>query len=126
MVGDAAIDEDHRKLVDVINDLCQAMVERRGRATIGAVLTELAGYVESHFRHEERLMDQTGFPEHEAHRREHIEFIGALANFWFDLELGRNTVVGEVLLWLRRWFTEHVRGTDQRLGAFLLDHAAAA
>ncbi len=47
------IDEQHKKLINMINDLSYAMSKGKGRDVIEAILVGLRDYTVEHFAHEE-------------------------------------------------------------------------
>ena len=55
-VGVKDIDDQHKKLVEIVNKLNDAMVAGHGREVIGPTLNELIRYTQQHFAAEERIM----------------------------------------------------------------------
>lgn len=62
------IDNQHKKLIDLINQLYDAMKAGKGTEVLSTVLTELVEYTAYHFETEERLFLQQGYAEYEAHK----------------------------------------------------------
>ena len=61
-VGIQEIDEQHKVLVGLLNQLHQAIREHHGRATSREILGRLAEYTRTHFLLEESLMRLTHYP----------------------------------------------------------------
>jgi hemerythrin-like metal-binding protein len=111
-------DEEHKKLISLINSLHQAMSAGKGRSVIGPVIQELHNYVGSHFRNEEALMEKTGYPALAAHRGEHQKFVAQAVKFSDELEEGL-AVPMEVIMFLRDWLVNHIQHTDRAYGPHL-------
>ena len=113
------IDDDHRKLVDLLNILNHSLVEGDAPNYIEAVLEELTSCTVWHFRHEERLMlkyEYQGMLEHKSEHQELIECAKALRQRL--LQEGR-AVSTEDIAFLEHWLTGHILGTDMDLGSYL-------
>ena len=61
-VGIPGIDEQHKKLVQMINELHEAMKARKAADVMGKILDELIRYTTTHFGFEEKLMQQQKQP----------------------------------------------------------------
>jgi len=66
-VGIPEIDEQHKKLIDLINSVEQAMKLGQGREMLGNWLRALANYALFHFQAEEAYMQQVSYPQVEEH-----------------------------------------------------------
>ncbi len=77
-VGVPELDDDHKVLIRVINQLAEN-AESDGRpAVLRQCLYALMRYAEYHFGREEEVMNACGFPELSAHREEHQRFIAKI------------------------------------------------
>ena len=70
-VGINSIDEQHKKLVGMVNKLYDAMKEGKAKDILGNLLTELVSYTDSHFKTEEQLFNKYRYAETTAHKSEH-------------------------------------------------------
>jgi hemerythrin-like metal-binding protein len=69
------LDSQHRKIIEIINEL-YAMNERRPpERQLKKVFERLREYIQSHFRDEEELMLKHGYPEYPEQKKEHEAFI---------------------------------------------------
>ncbi len=123
-VGFDEIDEDHKKLVGMVNALSDAVENQDDIAAIGAVLEELLSYTSWHFRHEERLMQTYGDPEFFNHKQEHLDLIAQATTLKTRFDSGDETVPAEMLPFLKEWLTHHILETDAKTGTFLAAKAA--
>lgn len=120
-VGVAQFDEEHKRLVKLLNELHDSMLKGRGRETLGKTLDSLIAYTRSHFANEERLMKQHGFPGYAGHKAEH----DALAKQVLAVQAKQQSGDGgaaltmDVFKFLKDWLTKHIMGSDCSYTAFM-------
>ena len=108
--GISVIDNQHRRIVDYINQLNHA-IESGDRDEIAEVLEELVDYTLSHFAFEEDLMEKAGYPFTNAHKKVHKLFVKRVADFQQRFQLGED--IGRQLhTVLRTWLLNHIRHDD--------------
>jgi hemerythrin len=111
-LGLPEIDEQHKTLFAMINDLWQAVIARDSGDRIKSVLAQLEHYTIRHFTDEELLMRGIAYPNFASHRRAHLEFVNRIAQ-----ERGKHAadeVVGlEILHFLNDWLVEHILTADR-------------
>ncbi len=112
------IDEQHRGLVKLINDLDQSLQEGTAGLLVSNVLQELMRYVKDHFEDEEQFMLRHAFPDLPAHRREHDLFVTRLKDIHANF-LDGDALSSNILDFLKGWLVHHIRGTDQVYVAFI-------
>ena len=124
--GIATIDEQHRQLLGLLSRLFEAMQDGAGNRVLGEIIERLQDYARDHFRVEEELMQQYGFPECEAHHAEHAMFQRKVAKFQEQQRRGdaEGVLSVQAVLFLRNWLTAHIGSVDQSLGAFLVRQEA--
>ena len=118
-VGFEEIDEDHRKLVGIFNELNRAVTAGEAADYIAATLEELINCTAWHFSHEERLMLKHRYDGLEVHKSEHRELVEAARELQAQLMGAGTEMEDDQIVFLERWLTAHILTTDQRLGAFL-------
>ncbi len=114
-----AIDNDHKKLVDLVNQLADAMQAGKGKDVCGKVLNELINYTKTHFAMEERLMTTHLYPKAAEHRAEHTKLLKEVADFKTKFDSGALTVTASLLGFLRDWLVNHICQSDKALAAAL-------
>ncbi len=119
VTGVREADEQHKKLVNLINELYDAMKAGKGKEVIDKALNELVSYANYHFNTEETLMSKYGFPELSAHKKEHENFKAKVKEFLDKKAKGEATLTMEVMTFLKDWLVKHVMGTDKKYGPFL-------
>ena len=119
-VGIEVIDNDHRKLLNLINQFQTAVFYRTGRDFEEQAFNELVDYTRTHFKREEDLMEKHGYPDFEAHREEHRKMI-AQVELWLEKyqSSDREMSLKEAVVHLRDWLINHINGTDQAYSGFL-------
>jgi hemerythrin len=117
--GIAAIDTQHKKLVDLINELHDAMTKGQGNQAMGKIVNELVNYTVTHFTAEERLMKQAGYADFDAHKKIHDDFTAKVREMQKDLASGRKMMSLQVSNFLKDWLSGHILGTDQKYAPVL-------
>lgn len=118
-VGVAEIDGQHKRLVDMINELYDAMRQRKGKAILSQILDEMTEYAAVHFATEERYFVRYFYPETESHRKEHREFKKKVGELRARLEADEIGIAGEVIDFLSTWLKAHIKDSDKKYGPFL-------
>lgn len=114
----AEIDQQHRRLVDMINQLDDAMRQSKGKELLDKILTGLVSYAGSHFRTEERIFDRLGYPETAKHKAEHAAFVKKVSEFKQGFDAGRLGLSMQVMTFLSDWLQHHIKGSDKKYVGF--------
>lgn len=114
-----AIDEQHKGLIDLIEKLHTAMLNRQSRAVMGDILSELVNYTNSHFAYEEELMEKYGYPGFHEHKKHHQQMRHKVLALQDDYGRGKIVVSMQVMDFLKDWLARHILGTDQLYKEFL-------
>jgi methyl-accepting chemotaxis protein len=115
--GVQSIDEQHQELIGMINRLHRACQAGTGKDELGQMMQFLGQYVQTHFRHEEGLMEQHQCPAKAKNKIAHQRFLKTFAKLAADFEAkGASTTV---LLDLRQlvadWLVNHICAVDTKL-----------
>ena len=113
-----AIDEQHKVLIALINQLHVAIIEHHGKTTAREVLDRLAEYTHNHFALEERLMSRSHYPEIAAHRAQHQEMIDQVRTLQHRFYDENKPIAFELLYVLKRWLVHHINESDKRFGLY--------
>lgn len=111
-VGVDAMDREHKRMVEIINDLYGAMRYGKGNEAIGRILDSLVAYTQTHFAHEERFMRETGYAAFEAHQREHGTLTGQVLEIQAKYRAG-SVLSLEVMGFVKEWLVNHIQGSDR-------------
>jgi hemerythrin-like metal-binding protein len=115
------IDEQHRELFRMFNDLLDAMWDGKGKNIIEEKLRFLAGYAVTHFSTEEKYMVNYNFPDYPAHKKLHDDFTTGVVDFLkvYERDGAKTDMLVSVVQDLGTWTREHIRDMDQELGKYL-------
>lgn len=118
-VGVKEIDDQHKKLVAIINELHDAMAVGHGKDIIGKVLDEMVRYTVYHFSTEERLMKIHGYSDHVGHEKEHSDLVNTAAELQTAVHAGTTSLSLTTMHFLKDWLNHHILGSDMKFGHFL-------
>jgi len=120
-VGNEKLDQQHQRLVGLINQLGEAMNTGAERETLMKILNSLAGYTKTHFGEEERLMRERSYPKLAEHHEEHVVLNRQLADFYRDFYMTSRPQTAEVMNFLKGWLYGHILQDDKQYAPFLAD-----
>lgn len=118
-VGHADIDQQHEALFDIVNRLHDSMRAGNSRQEQGNILAFMGNYTAEHFAAEERLMQESEFPELAAHKTEHESLLRQFQELQQKHEAGSMTLSIMVMHFLRDWLSHHIQEVDRRLADHL-------
>ena len=113
------IDQQHRKLVDLINELFTALKSGKGSEVTGQILDSLVDYTQYHFREEEKLMALHSYPDLDRHRELHAELIDKVSDFKRKLADGKVSISSDLFNFLKSWLIFHIKKQDKAYGPHL-------
>ncbi len=125
-VGIQEIDEQHRVLVNLLNQLNDAIQHHHGSVAAQAILGELVDYTKIHFAVEESLMRILGYPGYDDHKALHDQLIDEVKELQEKLATGKKSISFELLHFLKMWLTKHIMDEDQQYGPYFLNKGAVA
>ena len=118
-VGIRQIDDQHKQLITMINDLNDAMLAGKGKDVLMQVLNKLATYCVSHFAVEEKLFDTHAYPETADHKEKHHKMTAKVKALIGEVQSGKSTISIEVMNFLKSWLDKHIMETDQKYAPYL-------
>jgi two-component system cell cycle response regulator len=125
-VGVESIDQDHRRIIDIINQLSEAFEKGSGREVVAGLFDRLEEYASTHFAREERLMEEAGFPGLQEHAAQHKSFAGKIPELRdMLLEAAFPSVALETNLFLYRWLVGHILSDDMAYTQLLYEEGLA-
>ncbi len=120
-VGIQEIDEQHKVLVGLLNELNQAIHEKKGNAIGIQILGRLAEYTRIHFAVEESLMRIFDYPGFEKHKAEHQALVEQVIKLQGKLKAGKASISFELMHFLKIWLTKHIIESDKQYAPFFLE-----
>jgi hemerythrin len=118
--GIASVDEQHKILIEIINELYDAcciekdIVDEVFRSSV----KKTVDYVVFHFAFEEKLQITSQYPDHVSHKKKHDEFIRNIINSVEDYKSGKRFVPNKFMRYLIDWLLEHIAVSDKTFGAY--------
>ena len=114
------LDEDHKKLVEMIGTWCEAVASDQGVAGSDGLFKDLLDFARQHFKAEEDDMASRCYQDSDFHRREHEALIARLddtfrtiySNTQYDLAT-------ESIDFVRDWAASHIVTLDRQYAEFL-------
>jgi len=110
-IGIDVIDQQHRKIVDYINQLDDARLNGLPREEIVMVIIQLKEYTHSHFSFEESMLEEAGYPTLDAHKKSHALFIQRISDYQFRFIKGEDVSKALSSL-LVTWLYNHIQRDD--------------
>ena len=113
-IGIEVIDSQHRRIVDYINDLSDA-ISKSEVEEVFDVMERLRDYTFDHFVFEEQLMEQAGYPLLQSHQMVHRRFEDKVRNMYDELTGGKDpfSVARRARTSLMVWLIQHIRHEDE-------------
>jgi hemerythrin-like metal-binding protein len=113
------VDEQHKMLVKMINDLYDAMRSGKERVILVSLLNKLGIYSSMHFAREEDYLKRFGYPYTDQHIKEHSNFERKVYKFESDFLEGKRDLSKEIMAFLAKWLTQHIIKSDRKFASFL-------
>jgi len=113
------LDEQHKKLIDIINDLHNAMLKGKSRDILDKVLDNLIDYTKNHFRSEEILFEKYNYPDYLKHKKEHDDLVKQVLEIQEKYKSGKIFISIEILDFLKNWVSIHILQSDKHYTSFL-------
>ena len=118
------MDNQHRKLITVVNEFSAAVDAGSSRAELELRVTQLMETFQVHFDSEEGLMQSSRFPGLTLHADEHRKLIAQMTGLRDGLGSGDVKVCNALALFVRLWTEQHIAGPDRTFAQFLGDGKA--
>jgi len=117
-VGVAEFDNQHKKLIDLMNQLHDAMKSGMSKQALAPILSELIDYTKTHFGNEERMFSLHKYSDLNTHKREHEKLTQQVVEFQKDFQEGKTSISIDVMNFLRNWLVGHIAGVDKKYTQF--------
>lgn len=120
-VGVESLDDDHRKLLNLINNFQTAVHYKTGEVFEKEAFNEVISYTKYHFEREEKMMQEAGYADLEAHKDVHRAMVAKIDEFLLDYEKRGHEALEDVSLFLKDWLVKHINGTDQDYSSLMIE-----
>ncbi len=120
VTGFDEVDNQHKRLISILNELYVAMKSGKSEEIIDKILNELHSYTIYHFSTEERYMKKYGYPKFVEHKGQHDNFAARIKDFMKRRARGEATLSIELMNFLKDWLINHIITKDKEMCAFFL------
>lgn len=123
LTGIEQIDKEHARLFEIANETYELMKNELVTDKydkIVALLAEMRDYTRTHFEHEEAYMESINYQHIWSERHQHLTFIKRLEDIDLEhLDDSQQAHIEEILDFLTKWLTGHIKGADRRIGVIV-------
>ena len=125
-VGVDIIDEQHKKLIEILNELYDGIQDNNGEEAIKDAIPKLVQYTKEHFVTEEKFMLDIGYPDFDKHFQRHYKFAEEAGNFKAMLERGEHINYLELTVLVSDWLKDHILDEDRDYGLYAIENKSHA
>jgi hemerythrin len=119
LTGDARIDQEHKILFDMVNDLHAAIQTSASPTRLQAMIQTMAEHTTEHFQHEEALMQMHNYPGYDRHKQVHDNLLAKVSRLLAQFDQPDPVLSDNLTEFLTEWLAHHIRGEDQSMIEFL-------
>lgn len=113
------IDDQHKKLINIVNTLLQAILSGHDKEILNDIFTKLREYTVYHFGCEEELMEDILYPKRAEQVQEHSQLKKDVKAFQRQIYLHEDPTTDEVLAFMKGWMLDHILTHDRELARFI-------
>ena len=114
-VGIPDVDHEHQEIINLINNLHDAMGGENATLSVMDFLGEIYSHVSAHFALEEKIMRTHKYDQYTEHKADHERLLDELRDIMDDYEENAYFSDKEFAGQVERWFTDHFKTKDARL-----------
>ena len=115
-VNNPLLDSEHKQIIENINELYVAMNSPMDSVAKKHVLERLVEYTQTHFDHEEKIMQEVDYPSLAAHKALHDDMRRQTIGLRTHLTL---VTARDVLVFLKEWWLGHIQGEDKKYASYV-------
>jgi hemerythrin len=123
VIGIELIDNQHKKLIELTNELFRACL--RGGDTLDSVFKEtmsrMVEYVHFHFAAEQAMLQRVNYPGYAEHKREHDTLIKTVLKATENYGDGKKFIPNSFVRFLKDWIVSHIGYNDKMYAAYIMD-----
>ena len=118
-IGIEEADRQHKKMLDMMNDVHILSAQNYSNQSISQALDVLITYTEVHFDWEEGFFDSYQYPKSQEHKKHHVALIEELRNHQKNIALGDQKSIDDELSHLNNWLIDHIKNGDRDYANYL-------
>lgn len=116
------IDDQHKKLFNIIDEFYQASIAQRAPEKIEETFKELIDYADYHLKTEEKYFEQFNYPDKKAHTEQHDNYRKKIDEWHNNYKSDIHTSSINLMDFLQDWWTNHIVHTDKKYSDFFNKH----
>lgn len=113
-VNVAEIDDQHKKLVNMLNKLYGSTINGNSHEILSDILHGLSEYTVYHFSTEEKYFEQFNYKFTKEHKAQHQNFVKKVLDFQDKFDNNESEITVELIKFLVDWVTEHIMDSDHK------------
>ena len=106
------MDNQHKRLIDLINQLHQAMEDGTAQEVVGDIITALYEYAKNHFNDEENLLEKYNYHKIEQHKEAHRNLCSMVERYQ-DIFHQNKLSINEFAHFMANWLFDHLMVDDK-------------
>lgn len=114
-IGIDSIDAQHKKLINMINALSDALDAGRTNNVLASILDDLAEYTVEYFAYEERLFAQYAYADEQASLVQHVRELQK------KIDKGDFMLSIKLMSFLKGWLSHRILKVDMAYAQFLIE-----
>jgi len=119
--GNAVVDDQHRRLIVMVNDLYNTQKQGKGKHAVTGAMKFLLEYTVKHFADEETLQQEHDYPDYAVHKQQHDEFrsVAQAMAIKMDRDGPTDEFVNHVCVTVGRWVMNHIKRHDLKMVEYI-------
>ena len=123
------IDQQHRKLVEIINLLHESLQPSTEEDELNALvdilnkeataINDMLEYTTNHFKYEEQLLRVNRYPGYDEHKKRHDSFTSQVKMYKNHFDNAIEVNVNEMMEYLKAWLLNHILREDKKYVPYL-------
>jgi len=113
------IDDQHKKFLDIINELKIIIHNNSCKEHVSNVFFQIAYLIDHYFIKEEIFFKDCKYPNLDQHKISHNIFIDRIIQFQKDVEADKPDLCIEIYHFMEDWFNEHILKYDKEAVEYL-------
>ncbi|MEO5331845.1 MAG: bacteriohemerythrin [Magnetococcus sp. YQC-5] len=118
LTGLRDVDDDHKKLVAMVNRIHKLIKESAGTEEVAKIINELASYTQFHFAREEQWFERHGYPDRVAHKAIHDKLLVDVTVLMQKFAAGDFAAPMDLLTVAKAWLVNHIMKEDMSFAPF--------
>lgn len=119
-VHEAVIDLQHQRLLDQVNKLIDATLNKFDYDVLAEAVKFFDDYINEHFHYEENYMKSMRYPAIGSHLEMHKDFIDHYNSFKKEIDVrGNPKTLFEMETYIGNWWLNHIGIEDKKYAVFL-------